>query len=49
MHYIIARLDDDGEWETLDHYMSYKDADAAYDEYADKFPFVPIEIIEVAN
>lgn len=41
----IARFDNNETWTILERFATYEEADDAYDEYADKFPFSMIDIL----
>lgn len=45
MSYIIARMDDDGQWQYMDRFSTYSDAEMHFDQYCDMYPNAYIDII----
>jgi hypothetical protein len=45
MVYYIARMNDDGKWESLEKCKTYSEADEKIDDYCDKYPYALIEIV----
>jgi hypothetical protein len=43
--FFIAKLDEEGNWKPLKQFDTYEDADDAFDEYCDRYPFAHIDII----
>lgn len=43
--YIIARMDDDGQWQYMDRFSTYSDAEMHFDQYCDMYPNAYIDII----
>ena len=46
----VARIDDDGDSVTiLESFSSYKDADALYDYWSERYPYAYVDIFSDAN
>jgi hypothetical protein len=42
----IAKLNDKNQWQVLEVFDTYEEADDALDSYTDKFPLAYVDIIE---
>lgn len=47
MYYAIVRIDDEGYGESLAEFKTYREADAAYDDYSEKYPYDIVDIVDV--
>ena len=47
MYYSIVRIDDEGVGESLAEFDTYCEADDAYDDYAEKYPYDIVDIVDV--
>lgn len=47
MYYSIVRIDDEGVGESLAEFDTYREADAAYDDYAEQYPYDIVDIVDV--
>jgi hypothetical protein len=47
MYYSIVRIDDEGYGESLAEFDTYREADDAYDDYVDKYPYDIVDIVDV--
>ena len=47
MYYSIVRIDDEGAGESLAEFDTYREADDAYDDYVDKYPYDIVDIVDV--
>ena len=45
MMYTIARMSDDGNWEALESFETYSEADMNLDWYCDKYPNAYLDVI----
>ena len=47
--YCVARMNDEGQWESLERFPSYDDADERIDYWCDRYPFAFVDIISIGE
>ena len=47
--YYIARMTDEGNWEALDKFPTYSDAENVFDDYCDMYPNAYVDIVGAFN